>query len=40
MVLYMSLALNLKDEIITTLALFGAVAFRLIPTTTRLLLKD
>ena len=36
-VLYMSLALNLKDEIITTLALFGAVAFRLIPTTTRLL---
>ncbi len=33
----MSLKLNLKNEIISTLALFGAVAFRLIPTTTRLL---
>ncbi len=36
-VLYMSIQLNLKNEIISTLAVFGAVAFRLIPTTTRLL---
>ena len=33
----MSIQLDLKSEIISTLALFGAVAFRLIPTTTRLL---
>ena len=33
----MSIQLTLKNEIISTLAVFGAVAFRLIPTTTRLL---
>ncbi len=36
-ILYMSINLNLQNEIISTIALFGAVAFRLIPSTTKIL---